>query len=89
MLSLVATSVYSSLSDWRNGHRKVSEFNADLLEDVYNSHEMFLNDIREASITKYHRLMADLYKKCSSGVTGPTIVTNNARVLLNLDGMEE
>ena len=42
-----------------------TDFNADCYEDVYKSHIEFLENIKTASATKYHHLMADLYTNAS------------------------
>ncbi|KAI9431089.1 hypothetical protein H4582DRAFT_1822972, partial [Lactarius indigo] len=65
MLALVATSIHSALDDYSTGVCKKTEFNADLYEDIYISHSNFLSHIRDGSITKYHRMMSDLYKQAS------------------------
>ncbi|KAH9016274.1 hypothetical protein EDB85DRAFT_1862189, partial [Lactarius pseudohatsudake] len=65
MLALVATTLHSALDDYSTGICKKTDFNADLYEDVYTGHCNFLSHIREGSITKYHRLMSDLYNRAS------------------------
>ncbi|KAH9020913.1 hypothetical protein EDB84DRAFT_1275197, partial [Lactarius hengduanensis] len=65
MLALVATSIHSALDDYSTGVCKKTEFNADLYEDIYIGHNSFLSHIRDGSITKYHRMMSDLYNQAS------------------------
>ena len=57
--------IHSAIDDYSSGVCKRTDFNADLYEDVYKNHIEFLNHIKTASATKYHRLMADLYTNAS------------------------
>jgi Domain of unknown function (DUF6532) len=57
--------IHSAIDDYSSGVCKKTEFNADLYEDVYKSHIEFLEHIKTASASKYHRLMADLYTLAS------------------------
>jgi len=51
-------------SDGKAGRQRQS-FNADQYEGVYDTHIEYLDMIRSKSLSKYHRLMADLYKAAS------------------------
>lgn len=65
LISLAESSplkIHSALDDWSEGYHKKSDFNADLYEDVYKGHELFLSNIRKSNLAAYHRLMADFYK---------------------------
>ena len=57
--------IHSAIDDYSSGVCKKTDFNADCYEDVYKSHIEFLENIKTASATKYHRLMADLYTNVS------------------------
>ncbi|KAF8259943.1 hypothetical protein EI94DRAFT_1706679 [Lactarius quietus] len=83
--------VHAALEDYSSGIYKKSDFNANLYEDIYRSHAKFLDHIQKGSITKYHRLMADLYTQVSVEATLPRsgIVRDNAIAQLDLDGMDE
>ncbi|KAH9018522.1 hypothetical protein EDB84DRAFT_1442387 [Lactarius hengduanensis] len=82
--------IHSALDDYSTGVCKKTEFNADLYEDIYIGHNSFLLHIRDGSITKYHRMMSDLYNQASAVSVMPSMsVTNDAIAQLDLDGMAE
>ena len=53
--------IHSAIDDYSSGVCKKTDFGADCYKDVYKSHIEFLENIKTASATKYHRLMAGLY----------------------------
>jgi hypothetical protein len=61
ILSDCVLQVHAALDDWAEGYHKKIEFNADMYEDVYNGHRLFLEGIREEKPLAFHRMMADLY----------------------------
>ena len=117
LLALVATCVSSflflkydaflsflskdSFGSWQLFIRKVV-FNADMYKDVYHGHKEFLQQIKVASLAKYHFLMADLYihhhKLFFIAIYPAQLLfaellqladVNNAMALLDLDNMAE
>jgi hypothetical protein len=52
-------------SDGKASHRQRQAFNMDQYEGIYDIHIDYLKTIHSKSLTKYHRLMADLYKAAS------------------------
>ena len=52
-------------SDGKASHCRQQAFNTDQYEGVYDIHINYLKTIHSKLLTKYHRLMADLYKAAS------------------------
>ena len=58
---LLMSQVHTSLQDWSGGCLKKMEFNADLFEDVYHGHKLFMSNICHANTKKCHHLLSSLY----------------------------
>lgn len=55
--------MHASLDDWSEGHQKKKrDFRADVYADIYQGHELFLNNLRAEQLPLYHDIMSDLYK---------------------------
>ncbi|KAM6491366.1 hypothetical protein JOM56_013140 [Amanita muscaria] len=66
------------------------DFSADLYEDIYRKHVTFLDQIREGSIRRYHRLMSDLYRLTSDHTTPATeVAENDVMQILDINDMPE
>jgi Domain of unknown function (DUF6532) len=63
ILTLVKPQVHASLDEWSEGfYQKKGDFRSEAYEDVYNGHDMFLQDLKKKKPLYFHRLMADLYQ---------------------------
>ncbi|KAH9006298.1 hypothetical protein EDB86DRAFT_3070329 [Lactarius hatsudake] len=83
-LQLPPAMVYASLEEKAYG----SEFNANAYEDSYNIHVATLREIQDNNGPAYRHLMSDLYKLVMDDPkTRVCDSTNNAMVLLDLNGM--
>ncbi|KAH8989510.1 hypothetical protein EDB86DRAFT_2831560 [Lactarius hatsudake] len=84
MVAIVTVAVHASLEEKAYG----SEFNADAYEDSYNIHVTTLREIQDNNGPAYRHLMSDLYKLVMDDPkTHVHDSTNNAMVLLDLNGM--
>ena len=57
--------IRSVLDDYSTGIYKKTEFKADMYADIYNRLTFFIEHIKNTSINKYHRMMANLYSEAS------------------------
>ncbi|KAF8986201.1 hypothetical protein BDQ17DRAFT_1335651 [Cyathus striatus] len=91
LVSIIATSIHASLEDWSTGVHRSTDFNYDLLEDIYNGHEEFFSGLHQDYPGKYHVLMHGLYKNCSSDAqsAAPAVSISQKNKLLNMEGMED
>ncbi|KAM6491506.1 hypothetical protein JOM56_000078 [Amanita muscaria] len=86
MVAMAATAVHASLEDFVGKQ----DFSADLYEDIYCKHITFLDQIRDASVRRYHRLMSDLYLLVSNSTTPATdLADNDAMQILAIGDMPE
>ncbi|KAH9975423.1 hypothetical protein BGW80DRAFT_1250991 [Lactifluus volemus] len=89
-LEIPGSLVHASLQDWSGGFLKKTEFNAEMFEDVYRGHELFISNIRQTNIRKYHRLLSNLYNEvCVAHTQTASAIANNFMASVDLDGMEE
>jgi hypothetical protein len=55
--------VHAAISDWTTGVYKRSDFVVDILEDVYQGHQEYLQSLEKMSPSKYHALLHRIYMK--------------------------
>ncbi|KAH9033539.1 hypothetical protein EDB85DRAFT_1890212 [Lactarius pseudohatsudake] len=75
MVALVATALYATLYEWRNGEQQVTEFSANTYLDVYLGHVNTLNHICVNREGVYHLMMADIFAQANSHAAGNVAAT--------------
>ncbi|KAH9174429.1 hypothetical protein EDB89DRAFT_2149430 [Lactarius sanguifluus] len=88
MVALVATALYATLYEWRNGKQQVTEFSANTYLDVYLGHVNTLNHICVNREGVYHLMMADIFAQASIHTPGNVVVTQPIADL-DLEALEE
>ncbi|KAH9069672.1 hypothetical protein EDB83DRAFT_2314067 [Lactarius deliciosus] len=87
MVALVATALYATLYEWRNGEQQVTEFSANTYLDVYLGHVNTLNHICANREGVYHLMMADIFSQAS--IHTPDVVVTQPIADLDLEALEE
>ncbi|KAG0701810.1 hypothetical protein DFH29DRAFT_999888 [Suillus ampliporus] len=92
IVALVATAVYAALL-WKSmGSPAKFSFSGNQFSETYFFHVQFLENMRDTVLTKFHRMMADIYEavqrlRCAH--TGKTAEQAAALELLDVDGMDD
>ncbi|KAF8985380.1 hypothetical protein BDQ17DRAFT_1436657 [Cyathus striatus] len=89
MVAMIATAIHSALSDWQSGEKRTSEFNADMLEDIYIGHVTSLKKIHDMSLTKYHVMIHKIFSLCRSETMSGNDVFSKVQKTLDFDGMSD
>ncbi|KAF8273038.1 hypothetical protein EI94DRAFT_1697128 [Lactarius quietus] len=66
MVALVATALYATLYEWRNGKQQATGFSANKYLDVYRGHIDTLKIIKDKQPSAYHVMMVDIYTQASA-----------------------
>ncbi|KAH9005589.1 hypothetical protein EDB86DRAFT_2825210 [Lactarius hatsudake] len=88
MVALVATALYATLYEWRNGEQQVTEFSANIYLDVYLGHVNTLNHICVNREGVYHLMMADIFAQANIHTPGNVAVAQPIADL-DLEALEE
>ncbi|KAF9000767.1 hypothetical protein BDQ17DRAFT_1494698 [Cyathus striatus] len=81
MVTMIATA--------QSGEKRTSEFNADMLEDIYIGHTTSLKKIRDMSLTKYHVMMYKIFSLCRTETMSGNDVFSKVQKTLDFDGMSD